>query len=503
MGVAAGGDAVGAGLQLIAGEAVFVGVVPVEAGHILGDEVDGQNLGLAGLEQIGLGKTDQVRRSLLDAADSVGRVGVDLHDVLAGGVADVGDLDAHRHDLMGIGDDRLGRGLGDLPCKVRVGEAVAEGIEHLTVVPLVARAFLGGVHVVAGGLVVLVAEVDALAVLDVGVNGRLAFIVEVSVHGLAVLVEVLVLLAEVRPGRAVAEVLFPNFHGAAAGVDFAAEQLADGLNAVVAGVADPEDGVHAVFGSGLILSQLGDLEDVGGVDQHDDRGVGVVLLDVLDQRLLVVVQHQFVIHGIGVPVHVAGALVDSFRASAGEDDDGGVVVAVVGADGGVGIVVHRKLIAGSAQRLVHGIEVDQLGVDLEARVLHRHGQRAHLDAVGAGSAGGGTDGGGHQVDRVHAEERNAGALLQGQRVVLILEHDEAFGSDLDGQILGYELLFFKAGKVGVVLAVGAGKAVIVPGGNDGLAHRQRLTKYDGQREQQGDELQGSAMFHGYLLLSSF
>ena len=224
---------------------------------------------------------------------------------------------------------------------------------------------------------------------------------------------------------------------------------------------------------------------------------------MLDQRLLVVVQHQFVIHGIGVAVHVAGALVNALGTGAGEDDDGGVVVAVVGAGGGGGVVLQGQLVVGGAQRVVHLIQAGQLGVDLEARVLHRHGQRAHLDAVGAGGAGGGTDGGGHQIDRVHAEERNAGALLQGQRVVLILEHDEAFGSDLDGQILGYELLFFKAGKVGVVLAVGAGKAVIVPGGNDGLAHRQRLTKYDGQREQQGDQLQGPAMFHRYLLLSSF
>ena len=209
------------------------------------------------------------------------------------------------------------------------------------------------------------------------------------------------------------------------------------------------------------------------------------------------------IHGIGVAVHVAGALVNALGTGAGEDDDGGVVVAVVGAGGGGGVVLQGQLVVGGAQRVVHLIQAGQLGVDLEARVLHRHGQRSFLNAVGVRCTSGRADRGGNKADGVHAKERNTGSFFEGQNVVLILEHDEAFGSDLDGQILGYELLFFKAGKVGVVLAVGAGKAVIVPGGNDGLAHRQRLTKYDGQREQQGDELQGPAMFHGYLLLSSF
>ena len=104
---------------------------------------------------------------------------------------------------------------------------------------------------------------------------------------------------------------------------------------------------------------------------------------------------------------------------------------------------------------------------------------------------------------MHAKERNAGAFFKRQNAILVLEHYKTFRGRFNSQLLGRELLFFERLIVGVVLAVGAGKAVIVPGGNDGLAHRQRLTKYDGQREQQGDELQGSAMFHGYLLLPLF
>ena len=58
-----------------------------------------------------------------------------------------------------------------------------------------------------------------------------------------------------------------------------------------------------------------------------------MLLDVLDQRLLVVVQHQLMVAGVAVVSHVADQLVAALRARAGENDNRRVAIAIVGADG--------------------------------------------------------------------------------------------------------------------------------------------------------------------------
>ena len=330
--VAARGDNVIARFQLIAGVAIGVGVIPVVARHVLRNPVNGHRLRLTGLKQVGLGKADKVRARLFNAALGVRRIGVHLHNFLACHVAGVGDLHLHGQLLEGVGNRGIRRG-HQFPVKGRVAQAVAVRIQHLRIVPFVTGAGVFGVHVVRRRLVVLVADIDAFAVLNGGVLGRFAIVIEESIHRVAVFINVLRLVAEVGEGRALGEVAFPNFHGVAAGVDFAGNQLANRLDGIVARVADPENRVHAVFAGRLGFSQFGNLQDVGGVNQNDNRLVRIMLFDVLDQRLLVVVQHQLMVAGVAVVSHIADQLVAALRARAGENDNRRVAIAIVGADG--------------------------------------------------------------------------------------------------------------------------------------------------------------------------
>ena len=330
--VAARGDDVVARFQLIAGVAIGVGVIPVVARHVLRHPVNRHGLGFAGLEQIGLGEANEVRARLFNAALGVRRIRVHLHDFLARHVASVGDLHLHGQLLEGINNRGVGR-REQFPVKRRVAQTVAVGVQHLRIVPFFARARVRGVHVVRGGLVVLVTQINAFAVFDSRILRRFPIVIEVRIHHVAVFINILHLVAEVGETRTLGEVAFPNFHGVAAGVDFAGNQLANRLDGIVARVADPENRVHAVFAGRLGFSQFGNLQDVGGVNQNDNRLVRIMLLDVLDQRLLVVVQHQLMVGGVAVVSHVADQLVAALRASAGENDNRRVAIAIVGADG--------------------------------------------------------------------------------------------------------------------------------------------------------------------------
>ena len=125
----------------------------VVARHVLARKLDREGLGLARLEELGLGKAAQHHGALLNAAGGVRRRIVDLRHVLAGDGARIGDLYVHRDDGPVIPEAR------DVLLEGRIAEAVAKGVLH------------GGVIVdeaVSGGrLVVAVAHVDALDVVHV------------------------------------------------------------------------------------------------------------------------------------------------------------------------------------------------------------------------------------------------------------------------------------------------------------------------------------------------
>ncbi len=105
-----------------------LGVAVVVGGHRRGVEGDGHGLRLARLERVGLGVAAENGRRLLDPVGVVGGVVVHLHDLPAGRVAGVGDVDPRGHGLL------VGLELGVGPRELRVGQAVPERVLHDVVV---------------------------------------------------------------------------------------------------------------------------------------------------------------------------------------------------------------------------------------------------------------------------------------------------------------------------------------------------------------------------------
>ena len=222
-------DLILAGLQHIAARAEGI-----KGGHILLGEGDSDGLGGAGLQEAGLGKARQDHVGFFDAALGIGGGVVDLHYVLAGNAAGVGDL-----DLQGDGAVAVGVGL-DALLEARIAQAVAEGVlDGGGIVDVTVR---------SRGLIVAVAHVDALGVLHV-VPGSQVAVGEV---------------AGVPEGGGCGEVVGVGVHQAAGGVDLAGQDVAHRVEAHRAGAADPEGRVHAL--------DEAQLHSVGGVDQHDDLG---------------------------------------------------------------------------------------------------------------------------------------------------------------------------------------------------------------------------------------
>ena len=123
-------------LQLVALEAVFVGVGIVVRGHVGGGEREGESLAFARFEQFGLCERTQLYVRLCDAALGVGRAVIELNGVLARHAARVGDL--HLHGYLTVRVERAALcALGKLPCEVGVREAVAEGIHDVGFIPVV------------------------------------------------------------------------------------------------------------------------------------------------------------------------------------------------------------------------------------------------------------------------------------------------------------------------------------------------------------------------------
>ena len=160
--------AVGLVRVLVDGDAVVALVEDIAAlgqeiirGHVLDREGERVVGGLAGLQQLGLGKGGEHRVGFLHTADRVGRVEIELDHVLAGHVTAV---------LHGDGDDNaalVGLGILDALLERGVAQAVAEGIGNRVLVGLAALALDGEAAAVGrDSLVVAIAEVDALLVLD-------------------------------------------------------------------------------------------------------------------------------------------------------------------------------------------------------------------------------------------------------------------------------------------------------------------------------------------------
>ncbi len=436
VGVAVDGDDVIARLQHVRARALVV-----EGGHVLHLEGDLHSLRLARLNDPGLAQGHQVRAGLLNAAVGVGRIEVDLHHVLAGLVAGVGDSDIESNGPITFGDG------AHLLLEGGVAQAVAEGELHrLAVVDGVFR---------GGGLIPLVAHVDAFHVVD-----------EVGGHGLAVglgghIAQVGVLeLADVVIGGDGGQVVHEGVHGAAGGVHLAGQDIAQGVEPGLTGAGGQNDGLD-----GGVLLNPAQLHGVGGVDHHHHlvKAAG----DFLDHGQLPGGGLQVVLGGVqilgvlahaqaGGPEHTAlgaeGVLnggiqahrqVRALAAGAGDNDDGGVGV-------GLGVVEHPGGLILSHGGLGHGpvlaphthhgplvppvgVELGQILVVLDARLLDalQQGDGGVQPGQGAGPGAAVHGVGGGPAEGVHLR-----ALPQGEQAALVLQQDKALVGDVLTQRAG-------------------------------------------------------------------
>ena len=207
VGIGVDGDGVVAGLQHVS-----AGTVGVIGSHVLHVEGDGQGLGSAGLQHVGLVEGDEVGAGLLNAAVGVGRIVVDLDHILAGHIAGVGDGHVKGNGAVALGDGTRLLGEGG------VAQAVAEGILYGRVI--VDEALR------SSGLIELVTHIDALYVVYKSggstLNLKLADVIIGKV-------------AEVVPGGGLGQVIDIGVHHLGGGIHPAGEDLAQSVEAGLTG----------------------------------------------------------------------------------------------------------------------------------------------------------------------------------------------------------------------------------------------------------------------------
>ena len=513
MGIVAHSKDIVTGVQLIAGEAVVVGIVGVIAGHI-GDR-DGQRdlLALAGLQLLRLGERAQLHAGLFNLACNIGCGVVELDNILAGAVAGVGDGDLHGHIAVLRQGGTVGGGIGHLPIKAGVAQAVAEGILHNGVI---AGAVLVGntVPVALGvsGLVPFVADVNALGVIYIG-NLLIGIVgIKVAADGAVRRVQTLgigVSAHALHTGVGITggcgQIIRPSVGGAAAGFFFAPQHCGDGGCALGAGQPGNQAGIHA--GDGLNLAQL---HHVGGVDQYDH--VFVVGTDIGQQILLLGGQLQ---HRAGVVHHNVAAFfsalvlllggVVALACQTADDDHGGIGKAlgvvehrlgVVGGVADVRLVQAAGLLGTALQRFgvfTPGLEVlvhiGQLGVVLNA-VSGQGGQQIGVDGVHAAGAGAAAQPcGGGPAEHVDL------FVVSGQRqgVLVVLHQNRALGLHIGGECL---CLYFGVCnfRVRIMTAWRAEKAV-----NNRCHRGQEIGAYQKRNQQNHGQHQPNPMQYGMRL----
>ena len=427
-------------------EHIRLGILVVEGGHVFHAEGDLDGFALAGLDDAGLGEGHQVGGGLFNAAVHIRRVVVYFHHVLAGHSAGVGHGHVEGEDAVGFGD------VAHLLLEGGIAQAVAEGIHNGSVI--VDLAFRGG------GFIPAVAHVDAFHVVHkVGGDdaGRAApaghfggHIFGVGVHEFA---NVVIVGGSGQVGH-------EGVDGAAGGIDLAHQDIAQGVEAGLAGAGGEDDGLDA----GIIVDPA-QFHGIGGVDHHDNlvkrggdffhhRGFaggqlqimlgGVQVFGVFAQAHAADAEHAAaVIHESGGNSGIqGGGQVSAFAAGTGDDNDRGVGIALGLVDDAGGVIFfgahfgNRPVLAEHADHGTGGAPVGvgfhQVGVVLDARVLQALEQTDGFIQPGQGAgAGAAVDGiGGRPAEGVHL-----GVGFQRQQAVVLKQH-KAFVGNVLAQVLG-------------------------------------------------------------------
>ena len=230
-------------IQLIAGEAVVVGVVGIVAGHVGDRDRQGDFLALAGGQLLRLGERAQLNAGFFNSPCRVRGGIVELDNVLARAVTGVRDGHLDGHITVLRQGAAVGGGVRDFPIKAGVAQAVAEGILHNGVVAGAVLVALGvPVALCVGGLVPLVADVDALGVINIGnlligvgcvkVSVRRA-VCRVEAVGVAVLTDTLHTGVRIAGGGG--QVISPGIGGTPAGFAVTPQHFGHGSRALGAG----------------------------------------------------------------------------------------------------------------------------------------------------------------------------------------------------------------------------------------------------------------------------
>ena len=145
----------------------------------------------------------------------IGALCIDLYDILTGHITRIGDLDRHGAGIA------IPAGIVIRPLKIRVGQAVSKGIHHSIRIVVITGIALTQHLVLVAGLVVAVANIDALFVADVVVLGQVAVLVIVGK------------VAKVLGCRAVHGIHLVGVHGAAGRIHLAGEDLCQRAQTVI------------------------------------------------------------------------------------------------------------------------------------------------------------------------------------------------------------------------------------------------------------------------------
>ena len=358
---------------------------------------------------------------------------------------------------------------------------MAKRVDHLGVVVKVTGVALTQDLVLVAGLVVAIAHVDAFEIAHVVVAG-----------GVTVLVgelEVAVVLA----GGAGQRVGHKGVHGVAGGVHAAAEDTRQRVGAIGAGRRHKDDALD-----GRVVGHPVQLQGARGVD--DEHHVVIVIVEVLQDLELgsvgLEVALGLVLGVVRMVVHGARHVSTLACHAAPHEHGHGALGAVEHAVGGLELG-ERALVNGKVLRRTkadgagaHGVgRAGTLGIELHERVVDVQALGleggCELVLVARGAQELRHEGlGGREVLDVLGEEAERGALGKRHRGVVVLEQHVALGGDLGverllgvGDLVGGKVALVVLG-VNVLGAVGGGPALLVAQHVVGHAHDHALAGHD-------------------------